>query len=196
MTKTGMDTFGRRQLFCTLHRHVQARTQGGFGGGGVRKNPPARPQGPLNRTKFYFFLISVYFLWADHAAITLFFSARMHKIAGFGSIFPKIFRGSMPPDPPRRAWASPKHILVRLKTKRTHPSGLLRTAMHVSWQSPTIACHQVLTDSLSGKIDQSHAIHWLQPRDCPPSFRHAQANLRVQKPVKDHACDKLSLKAQ
>ena len=39
------------------------------------------------------------------------FTARMHKIAGFGSIFPKFSRGSMPPDPPppppRRAWACP-----------------------------------------------------------------------------------------
>ena len=94
---------------------------------GVRKNPPARPQGPLNRTKFIFSFCVLFVAGpcCNHSV----FTAKMHKIAGFGSIFAKFSRGSMPPDPPRRARASPQHILVHMKTKRTHPSGLLRTAM-------------------------------------------------------------------
>ena len=96
---------------------------------GVRKNPPALPQRSAQPNEILFFYIFCVLFVSGPCCKHSVFTARMHKIAGFGSIFPKFSRGSMPRTPSRASWALPKHILVRLRTRRTHPSGLLRTAM-------------------------------------------------------------------
>ena len=110
--------------------HIRPVPKGGSGGSGEPSRAATR-SAQANEILFFFNFCALFVSGpcCNHSV----FTARVHKIAGFGSIFPKISRGSMPPDPPppRRAWASPKHILVRLKTKRTHPPGLLRTAMHM-----------------------------------------------------------------
>ena len=74
----------------------QARTQGGSGG----SEEPSRPATKVCSTErnLFFIIFCVLFVSGPCCKHSV-FTARMHKIAGFGSIFPKLFRGSMPPDP-------------------------------------------------------------------------------------------------
>ena len=65
-----------------------------FGGGGGGKNPPA-PATKVHPAKRFF--LDFYALFVSGPFCNP--SARMHKIAGFGFLFPKYSRGSMPPNP-------------------------------------------------------------------------------------------------
>ena len=92
----------------------QARTQGGSGGSEEPSRAATRSAQP-NKILFFFnfYVLFVSGPCCNHSV----FTARMHKIAGFGSIFPKIFRGSMPPDPLEELGRSPSTFWSAWKQK-------------------------------------------------------------------------------
>ena len=87
-----------------LQHPLRLRRRSGFrpvpkgGSGGSEEPSRAATRSAQQANKIFFFNFCVLFVsgpCCNHSV----FTARMHKIAGFGSIFPKFSRGSMPPDP-------------------------------------------------------------------------------------------------
>ena len=71
---------------------IQARTQGGSGGSEEPSRTATRSAQP---NKIFFFLNFCVLFVSGPCCNHSVFTARMHKIAGFCSIFPKFSRGSM-----------------------------------------------------------------------------------------------------
>ena len=76
----------------------QARTQGRFGGFG--RTLPTGHKRSAQPTKFFFYIVFRIIFVSKSFCNRSVFTARTRKIAGFGSIFPKIFLGEHAHGPP------------------------------------------------------------------------------------------------
>ena len=77
----------------------------GFRGFG-RTLPRGHKVRSTERNFFYFCVLFVSGPWCNHSVLT----ARMHKIAGFGSIFPKFSQGSIPRTPKKSLGFAQAHF--------------------------------------------------------------------------------------
>ena len=98
-------------------------TQGGLGG----SEEPSKKVRSTDRT-FFIIVFRIIFVSEPFCSRSV-FTARTGKIAGFGSIFPTFFRGSMPPTPLAGFWLCPSTFWTTWTQQEPSHLNSLRTAM-------------------------------------------------------------------